>query len=181
LFSVTITLNNFNEPVNPIKVKEDMTNVLFVCLGNICRSPMAEGILRHKAHEYGLDIEVDSAGIGNWHAGESPDKRAAKTTQERGVDISGQKARQITEEDFDRFDLILVADAQVYDGVVERALNREHRLKVDYIMNLSHPNLNKPVPDPYYGGVEGFEKVYDMLEVACEALIKNVQEKKKNV
>ncbi|HET7819050.1 MAG TPA: low molecular weight protein-tyrosine-phosphatase, partial [Bacteroidia bacterium] len=113
--------------------------VLFVCLGNICRSPMAEGILKHKAKKYGLQLIVDSAGTGHWHTGENPDKRAIKTAKERGIDISKLIARQITEEDFDNFDFILVADAQVYDGVVDRALSREHKLKVNYIMNLSHP------------------------------------------
>lgn len=151
--------------------------VLFVCLGNICRSPMAEGILKHKAKKYGLQLIVDSAGTGHWHAGENPDKRAIKTAKERGIDISKLIARQITEEDFDNFDFILVADAQVYDGVVNRALSREHKLKVDYIMNLSHPELNMPVPDPYFGGVEGFERVFDMLDSACEALIKVIHEK----
>lgn len=151
-----------------------MKSVLFVCLGNICRSPMAEGILRHKANQRGLDLMIDSAGTGGWHAGEHPDKRATKTAKERGVDISKQKARQIAEEDLEKFDLILVADAEVYDGVVELAMNREQKLKVDYIMNLVYPDLNKPVPDPYYGGAEGFENVFDMLDKACDALIKSI-------
>lgn len=151
--------------------------VLFVCLGNICRSPMAEGILRHKANQYGLQLEIDSAGTGRWHAGENPDKRAIKISKERGIDISKLVARQITEEDFEKYDFILVADAQVYDGVADMAMNREQKLKIDYIMNLSHPELNMPVPDPYFGGVEGFEKVFDMLDKACEALIKTIQEK----
>ena len=132
---------------------------------------MAEGILRHKADQKGLKLKIDSAGTGNWHAGEHPDKRAVKTAKEHGVDISKLKARQITEEDFERFDLIYVADAEVYDGVVDLALSREDKLKVDYIMNLVHPGLNKPVPDPYYGGAEGFENVFDMLDKACDAIL----------
>ena len=152
-----------------------MSRILFVCLGNICRSPLAEGILRHKAEKHGLKLKVDSAGTGNWHAGENPDKRAVKTAIERGIDISKLVARQINEDDFENFDRIYVADAEVYDGVVELALTREHKLKVDYIMNLVHPDLNKPVPDPYYGGAEGFEKVFDMLDLACDRIIIDIK------
>lgn len=148
-----------------------MNRILFVCLGNICRSPLAEGILRHKANQHGIDLTIDSAGTGNWHAGENPDTRAIKVGMERGVDISKLIARQITEDDFENFDKIYVADAEVYDGVMELALNREHKLKVDYLMNLVHPDLNMPVPDPYFGGTDGFEKVFDMLDRACEAII----------
>ena len=152
-----------------------MNRILFVCLGNICRSPLAEGILRHKAEKNGLKLKIDSAGTGNWHAGQHPDKRATKIGKERGVDISKLVARQITEDDFENFDKIYVADAEVYDGVVELALNREQKLKVDYIMNLVHPDLNMPVPDPYYGGEEGFEKVFDMLDKSCDAIIEGIR------
>jgi protein-tyrosine phosphatase len=148
-----------------------MKRILFVCLGNICRSPLAEGILRYKANFHGLDLTIDSAGTGNWHIGEYPDKRAIKIARERGIDISKQIARQFTEEDFENFDKIFVADAEVYDQVVDRALNREHKLKVDYIMNLVYPGQNLPVPDPYYGGNDGFAKVFDMLEKACDQII----------
>ncbi|HEY4800226.1 MAG TPA: low molecular weight protein-tyrosine-phosphatase [Bacteroidia bacterium] len=151
-----------------------MNRILFVCLGNICRSPMAEGILRYKTEQRGLKLKIDSAATGPWHAGENPDKRATKTAKGRGVDISKLVARQITEDDFENFDMIYVADAQVYDGVAALALTREHKLKIDYIMNLVHPDLNMPVPDPYFGGIDGFEKVFDMLEEACEAILKKV-------
>lgn len=148
-----------------------MNRILFVCLGNICRSPLAEGILRHKANYYGINLIVDSAGTGNWHVGENPDRRAIKIAKQKGIDISKFVARQFTEKDFENFDKILVADSQVYDYVIERALNREHKLKVDYIMNLIYPEMNIPVPDPYYEGQEGFEKVFDMLDKACNAII----------
>lgn len=148
-----------------------MNRILFVCLGNICRSPLAEGILRHKANHYGINLVVDSAGTGNWHVGETPDRRAVKIAKERGIDISGLTARQFTEKDFENFDKIFVTDSQIYDYVIERALSREHKLKVDYIMNLVYPEMNIPVPDPYYGGQEGFEKVFDMLDKACNAII----------
>ena len=151
-----------------------MKSVLFVCLGNICRSPMAEGILRHKAEQQGLKLKIDSAGTGNWHAGQHPDLRAISTAQAHGIDISKLVARQITENDLEEFDFIYVADAAIYDGVVDIALDREQKLKVDYIMNLVHPDLNMPVPDPYYGGADGFENVYQMLNKACDVLVQQI-------
>jgi len=132
---------------------------------------MAEGILRHKAEKQGLKLKIDSVGTGGWHAGENPDKRATQTAKDHDIDISKLKARKITEDDFENFDVIYVADAEVYNGVVDLTLNREHKLKVDYIMNLVHPDLNMPVPDPYFGGMDGFEKVFDMLDKACDMII----------
>ena len=151
-----------------------MKSILFVCLGNICRSPMAEGILRSKAVQQGLNLKIDSAGTGHWHTGENPDKRATKTAKKRGVDISKLIARQIVTEDFDKFDLILVADAEVYHAVLTITRNETDKRKIDFIMNPAYPGLNKAVPDPYFGGIEGFEKVFDMLDKACEMLMKKV-------
>jgi protein-tyrosine phosphatase len=133
---------------------------------------MAEGILRHKAEKHGLKLKIDSAGTGRWHAGHPPDARAIRTAKAHGIDISKLVARQITENDFEIFDHILVADAEVYDGVVDLALNRDHKLKVEYIMNLVHPDLNMPVPDPYLGGMDGFEHVYALLDKACDEILK---------
>ncbi len=148
----------------------NMKSVLFVCLGNICRSPMAEGILRNMAEQAGVKMLIDSAGTGNWHAGEPPDERATQTAGKRGVDISKLRARQIKKDDFTKFDLILVADAEVYRDVKRMA--GTHSGKVEFIMNLAYPGSNKPVPDPYTGGMDGFEKVFDMLDEACEAVIR---------
>lgn len=131
---------------------------------------MAEGILRFRAEEAGIRLFVDSAGTGGWHAGEAPDERAERTARKRGVDISRQKARQIREEDFAKFDLILCADAEVYRNVKALA-GSKHQSKVDLIMNLSEPGRNRAVPDPYYGGLDGFEQVFDMLDTACQSLI----------
>ena len=133
---------------------------------------MAEGILRHKAEQRGLKLKIDSAGTGNWHAGENPDKRATNTAQKRGVDISKLIARQITTDDFDKFDMILVADAQVYNELRDFIRNENDKKKVDFIMNMAQPGSNIGVPDPYYGGTEGFEKAYNMIEKACEAILK---------
>ena len=135
---------------------------------------MAEGILRHKAERQGLKLTVDSAGTEYFHVGESPDRRAIKTAKEHGIDISKLVARQINEEDFDKFDLILVADSEVYNGVIAIARNKNDQRKVDFIMNLVHPDSNMAVPDPYYGGMDGFEKVFDMLDEACDVILKRV-------
>ena len=155
-----------------------MKSVLFVCLGNICRSPMAEGILRYKAIQRKIELKIDSAGTGGWHIGEPPDHRAILTTKNHGIDISGLSARKITEEDLEHFDYILVADAAVWEGVTDLAYIREHKLKVDYIMNLVKPDLNLPVPDPYLGGMDGFEKVFSMLDLACDALLAKMESEK---
>jgi protein-tyrosine phosphatase len=148
-----------------------MKSVLFVCLGNICRSPMAEGILRHKAESRGLQLRIDSAGTESIHAGESPDKRAVLTAQSHGIDISRLIARQIKQEDFDLFDTLLVADDTVYREVLSMVRNEKDKKKIDFIMNSLTPASGKGVPDPYYGGMDGFEKVYDMLDKACEAFL----------
>ncbi|TAL61454.1 MAG: low molecular weight phosphotyrosine protein phosphatase [Bacteroidetes bacterium] len=152
-----------------------MKSVLFVCLGNICRSPLGEGILRDKVNRKGLDLKIDSAGTESLHVGESPDRRSTKTAREKGIDISKQVARQIRISDFDEFDLILVADAQVYREVISMTRNETDKKKVDFMMNMLKPGSNTAVPDPYYGGQDGFEKVYDMLNRACDSLLKNLK------
>lgn len=148
--------------------------ILMVCLGNICRSPMAEGILRHKAALAGMHMEIDSAGTGGWHAGEHPDERAIATLQNHGVDISRLVARQFQPEDFDRFDRIFVMDASNYNDVKRMAPSAAHLEKVEMILNLIRPGHNQPVPDPYYGGLDGFENVYRLLDTACEKIIESL-------
>ena len=127
--------------------------------------------MRQKAEQKGLNLKIDSAGTESMHAGEHPDRRAQKIARAKGIDISGLVARQIKSQDFDKFDMILVADAQVYREVMDIARNENDKKKVDFIMNLVQPGSNTGVPDPYYGGQDGFEKVYAMLDKACDSII----------
>lgn len=148
------------------------SKILMVCLGNICRSPLAEGIMRSKLSE---DFIVDSAGTGAWHAGELPDKRSISTAKNRGLDITNQRARQFKKSDFDTFDHIFVMDNSNYKDVLALAPNDEAKSKVKLILNEIFPNENVDVPDPYYGGQDGFENVFDMLDQACEEIARKLK------
>ena len=145
--------------------------ILMVCLGNICRSPMAEGIMKAKIEEHGLSWTVDSAGTGHWHVGEKPDKRAQETAQNFGLDISHQRARQFSQADFHMYDKIYTMDYENYKHVLSLAPSLDDHLKVDMILNASFPNKDMSVPDPYYDN--GFETVFQMLDNACDAIIAN--------
>jgi protein-tyrosine phosphatase len=149
--------------------------ILMVCLGNICRSPMAEGILRKKAESLELDITIDSAGTGEWHVGEHPDKRAIQTAHILGVDISKLVARQFSESDFDDFDRIYVMDYSNYYTVIDLARNDKDKQKVFLLLNADEPESNREVPDPYFGRGDGFEKVFLMMEKACEAIVADIK------
>jgi len=141
-----------------------------VCLGNICRSPMAEGIMRSKIEKYKLDAEVDSAGFESFHTGDPPDYRAIKVMKTHGIDISKQKSRLFRKSYFDEFDLIFVMDSGNFRDVESVAANAGQMRKVDYILNTLSPGKNDPVPDPYYGGEDGFERVFKLLDSATEAI-----------
>ncbi len=145
------------------------TSILFVCLGNICRSPMAQGIFRTMAQQNGLgEIRLDSCGTGGWHIGDPPDSRAIAKVAEYGVDISDLRARQIAASDFDRFDLILTMDSANFDTVTAQApADRQNRVHRFLQLTLDRP---EDVPDPYYGGPDGFEQVYRMLAEGSAAL-----------
>ena len=145
--------------------------IVMVCLGNICRSPLAEGILKAKLPK---DYVVDSAGTGAWHTGQQPDKRSIATAKNRGLDITNQRVRQFKVSDFDTFDLIYVMDNSNYKNVIALAPNEKAKSKVKLILNEIFPNENIDVPDPYYEGVAGFENVFDMLDQACEAIARKL-------
>ena len=146
--------------------------ILFVCLGNICRSPMAEGVFRRVAEEEGLidRFEIDSAGLGDWHIGQAPDHRAQKAARSRGVDISDQSARQVVDEDFDRFDLLLVMDRSNYAELKARAPH-EARAKIRPFLDFAPHVSTKDVPDPFFGGAEGFDRALDLIEAAARGLL----------
>jgi protein-tyrosine phosphatase len=149
-----------------------MTKILMVCLGNICRSPLAEGVLKSKV--FSFKTFVDSAGTGAYHVGEKPDKRSIAIAKTNGIDISSQKARKFTVEDFNLFDIIYVMDNSNYSNVISLARNEEDKLKVKLILNEVFPNENLDVPDPYYGGDFGFKNVYKMLDEACDLIAKKI-------
>ena len=141
-----------------------------VCLGNICRSPIAEGIMKKKIQENNLDWEVDSAGTGYWHIGETPDPRSISIAKNYNVDISDQKARQLRPKDLQQYDLIFAMDSSNYRNILTFAQTEEQKNKVELIMNVVQPGRNINVPDPYYDS-DGFEQVYQMLEEACTKII----------
>lgn len=142
-----------------------------VCLGNICRSPLADGLLLRKIKEQGLNIKVDSAGTANYHIGKAPDSRMIRTAAAHGTPIDFLRARQFTPHDFENFDLILVMDPSNFQNVLRLANSHEEKQKVKYLLDFLYPNQNQSVPDPYYGTQDDFEAVYDLLDKATDALI----------
>ena len=145
--------------------------ILMVCLGNICRSPLAEGVLQDKIVENNLDWTVDSAGTGGWHVGELPDNRSIAIARKHAIDLTKQRARQFQKADLDAFDLILAMDKSNLRDILKQAKTDEQRAKVQLILNFSRPYSDLEVPDPYYDN--NFELVYDLLDKACEGVISN--------
>ena len=150
------------------------TKILMVCLGNICRSPLAEGILRSKLSD---DFLVDSAGTGDWHVGQAPDKRSVLTAKNNNIDITNLKGRHFSKKDFQEFDYIYVMDNQNYSDVIAQAQNEADKAKVKLILEEIFPGERMDVPDPYYGLQEGFEKVYHMLDQACNNIAQKLSKK----
>ncbi len=146
-------------------------NVLMVCLGNICRSPMAEGIWRKHINASCLKVTVDSAGTANNHVNEHPDLRAIEIAKKNGVDISGLKSRQFSVEDFDRFDQIFVMDGSNYQNVISLCRTNDDKSKVRLLLDLLPKQPIREVPDPWFGGMTDFEKVFNLLEDACKEWI----------
>lgn len=143
-------------------------SILFVCLGNICRSPIAEGIAKHKALQMGLHVTIDSAGTGNWHIGEPPCERSIAIAKMNGIDISSLRARQVSKTDFARFDCIIALDTNNYNDLKTAGAPKLFKLG-DFGYN------GEDIPDPYFfAGFEGFDKVYQMIEACVEALLVNL-------
>ena len=142
-----------------------------VCLGNICRSPLAEGILKSKAK----NLEVDSAGTAGYHVGKQPDIRSIDIAKKYDINLTNQRARQFSTRDFDDFDKIYVMDNDNYSKIISLARSQEDMDKVDLILNEIYPKEYKSVPDPYYGGDEGFQNIYNLLETSCEVIAKKYE------
>jgi len=143
-----------------------------VCLGNICRSPLAEGILKSKTSPE--SVFVDSAGTAAYHIGNKPDQRSINVAAKYGLDISSQRARKVSVKDFDTFDRIFAMDQSNYDHLLLLARTDLDISKIKLILNEAHPNQNRSVPDPYDGESSGFENVYSMLDEACECILKKI-------
>jgi len=151
-------------------------NILMVCLGNICRSPLADGLLRNKVKRDGLAAIVDSAGTANYHVGGPPDERMTETAMKNGIDISSLRARQFEVSDYDNFDLIYVMDKSNYHNVTRLARNDKDIEKVKLILDeLGHSNTIQEVPDPYYGGQAGFDHVFDLLDRSTDIIIEKLK------
>lgn len=154
----------------------DKVSVLFVCMGNICRSPTAAGVFRKLVADAGLEefVHIDSAGTHAYHTGEPPDQRAAAAAQRRGFDLSGQSARRVTAEDFDRFDYVLAMDRDNHEIMLAAALE-DHHGRIRLFLEFGSDPSRQEVPDPYYGGAVGFERVLDLVEDAAVGLLREVR------
>jgi protein-tyrosine phosphatase len=146
--------------------------ILMVCLGNICRSPLAEGVLKHKAKQAGLNWQIDSAGTNGYHVGEAPHHLSQKVARLNGIDICEQRARRFVKEDFDRYDKIYAMADDVIDDIRRIAKDKYDPSKVDLFMNELHPGKNHSVPDPWYGPEPGYHEVYKMINETSDAIIR---------
>ncbi|CAM1333487.1 low molecular weight protein-tyrosine-phosphatase [Tenacibaculum aestuariivivum] len=150
-----------------------VTKILMVCLGNICRSPLAEGILQSKLNtEF---FKVDSAGTAGYHVGELPDVRSIAVAKKYGIDITNQQSRKFKKSDFKEFDIIFAMDQSNYTNIISIADTEKDIQKVKMILNELHPTANNSVPDPYHGGREGFENIYVMLDEVCEIIASKLE------
>jgi protein-tyrosine phosphatase len=153
--------------------------ILMVCLGNICRSPLADGLLRHKVAQKNLPISVDSAGTNGYHIGNAPDIRTQQNARKHGVDLSFLRARKFVVEDFDLFDRIYAMDKSNYSNILSLARNEEDKAKVTMLLSLLPEGYEQEVPDPYFGGEEGFEHVFQLLDKATDILVAELESHEK--
>ena len=149
--------------------------ILMVCLGNICRSPLAEGILQHKVNEAGLSWKVESAGTNSYHIGEPPHHLSQKVAQLNGINICDQRARRFKPSDLEEYDLLYAMSKDVIDDMKTMAGNNWQQEKVKLLMDELHPGQQRDVPDPWYGPEPGYHEVYKMIEAACEKILKKAQ------
>ena len=147
-----------------------MIKILFVCTGNICRSPLAEGILREKFRKNNVTAEVDSCGFESFHVGDPPDSRAQEVARKRGIDLSTHRARLFTIDDFDKFDYIYVMDTSHFTKINRLARDESDMLNVDFMLNVLSPGKNFDVEDPWYHDIKAFEKVFLQLDEACDRI-----------
>ena len=146
---------------------KERRSILFVCTGNICRSPTAEGVFKSLCRKQGIELRIESAGLGDWHVGDPPDQRAQHHAKNRGYDLSAQRARQVRAEDFERFDMILAMD-RGHLRALQKLAPARHHAKIRLFVE------GRDVPDPYYGGPDGFEKVLDLVEAQCRRLLQEL-------
>lgn len=151
-----------------------MIKILFVCTGNICRSPLAEAILREKLQKINVTAEVDSCGFESFHVGDPPDSRAQAVAGKRGIDLLSHRARLFTTRDFDRFDYIYAMDSTHYHNIMRHTRNESDKSKVDYLLNVLYPGQNLGVQDPWYHDLKAFEKVYLQLDEACDQIVDKI-------
>lgn len=155
-----------------------MYRILMVCLGNICRSPLAAGILANKMQEHGMEAVVHSAGTANYHVGEPADKRSIATAHKHNIDITQHTGRQLSTDDFDSYDTIYAMDRDNYRNILSKARNDKDKAKIKLLMNEVLPHENLEIPDPYYGGAEGFENVYRMINMASDEIVSKIKKQK---
>jgi len=153
-----------------------MKRILFVCLGNICRSPLAEGVLLHLNAQKQLGLLIDSAGTAGYHVGEAPDRRTITNARRHGIDLSTLRARQFEADDFDKFDLVLVMDQNNLNNVLRMATRPSHREKVHLFLNYAGIEKMTEVPDPYYGSEKNFEQVFQLVHKACSLLCEKLKQ-----
>ncbi|MBK9283533.1 MAG: low molecular weight phosphotyrosine protein phosphatase [Sphingobacteriaceae bacterium] len=155
-----------------------MHKILFVCLGNICRSPLAEGIMLDLKQKHNLNIQIDSAGTSSFHIGEAPDPRTIKNAKKNGVDLSQLVARQFVESDFDEFDFIFAMDQSNLTNIADLMNNKINKAQIALLTDLLHDNSAQKVPDPYYGTAQDFEAVFQLVLRCCEILTERIKNKR---